>query len=197
MAKKRLKCPKCDRTFSMPAHLARHENSMHEAGRRATLAQPRMAGKRGRPRGSGTVFRGNAPGGNASDLIGRMQDYHNDLVIRRESLDSEITAITSAIEAMGAAAPARRGPGRPPGKRGRPAGRVGRPPGSGSRSGSLREYVFKALGQRNAAMSPREIAGTVQKIGYKTKARDLTKAVSNLLPQLEEVKRVGFGKYQL
>lgn len=32
--RKNLHCPKCDRTFSMAAHLARHVNSMHGSGRK-------------------------------------------------------------------------------------------------------------------------------------------------------------------
>jgi len=37
MAKqKTLKCSKCDRRFSMPAHLARHMNTMHGSGGRKT-----------------------------------------------------------------------------------------------------------------------------------------------------------------
>ncbi len=36
-ANRKLKCPKCDRTFSMPAHLARHMSSHKRgAGKRAT-----------------------------------------------------------------------------------------------------------------------------------------------------------------
>ena len=37
----------------------------------------------------------------------------------------------------------------------------------------------------------------VKKAGFKTKAKNLTKAVSNKLPDLKSVKRVGYGKYQL
>jgi hypothetical protein len=48
MAKqKRIKCSKCDRRFSMPAHLARHMNTLHGSGQRKPLAT-RKGGKRGR-----------------------------------------------------------------------------------------------------------------------------------------------------
>jgi uncharacterized C2H2 Zn-finger protein len=47
MAKqKRLKCSKCDRRFSMPAHLARHVNSAHGSPKKKA-GRPRN-GRRGR-----------------------------------------------------------------------------------------------------------------------------------------------------
>ena len=46
-------------------------------------------------------------------------------------------------------------------------------------------------------MSPKDIAARIVKAGYKSKAKDLTKAVSNTLPQLKQVKKVGFGKYKV
>jgi uncharacterized C2H2 Zn-finger protein len=59
MAKqKRLKCSKCDRRFSMPAHLARHVNSAHGSGKRKAGRPPkgRKAGRRpGRAIGKGTA----------------------------------------------------------------------------------------------------------------------------------------------
>lgn len=33
MPKKKFKCSKCDRSFSMPAHLARHMNTIHATGK--------------------------------------------------------------------------------------------------------------------------------------------------------------------
>jgi hypothetical protein len=35
----------------------------------------------------------------------------------------------------------------------------------------------------------------VVRAGYKTKAKDLTKAISNVLPELKMVKKVGRGMY--
>ncbi len=55
MAKqKRLKCSKCDRRFSMPAHLARHMNTAHGSGKPKARRpwQGRKPGRRpGRPAG--------------------------------------------------------------------------------------------------------------------------------------------------
>ncbi len=46
-------------------------------------------------------------------------------------------------------------------------------------------------------MSLQDIGTRVKKAGYKTKAKDVAKAVSNKLPDLKSVKRVGYGRYQL
>jgi hypothetical protein len=46
-------------------------------------------------------------------------------------------------------------------------------------------------------MSLQDIGTRVKKAGYKTKAKDLTGAVSSTLPALKNVKRIGYGKYQL
>ena len=57
--RKTLKCPKCDRKFSMAAHLARHQNTMHGGRKKATATMAkrrpttRMTKRLGRPRGVG------------------------------------------------------------------------------------------------------------------------------------------------
>ena len=207
MVKGSFKCPRCDRTFSMAAHLARHVNSIHrsKAGKPAVTARTRKrAAKRSVRRvARRTGTRAVAVGGSA-DLVSKMQTYHGTLVARRESLDAEISALTNAIDALGAMGVRRRRAGRPRGRsaaKGRPvlsAGRpVGRPPGRGVRAGSLKEFIVKTLGQRSTPMSPKQIAAAVVRTGYKSKAKDLTKAVSNTLPQLKKVKKIGFGKYRL
>ena len=45
---KKVICPKCDRRFSMPAHLARHMNTIHGTGQRKAGAAHK--GRRGRRR---------------------------------------------------------------------------------------------------------------------------------------------------
>ena len=67
MAKGKFKCSKCDRTFSMPAHLGRHMSTMHvsKAGKKAAkkkAAQRRKAARRtgkrvGRPKGIASQLR--------------------------------------------------------------------------------------------------------------------------------------------
>ncbi|MCO6435891.1 MAG: hypothetical protein J5J06_02250 [Phycisphaerae bacterium] len=173
----------------MAAHLARHQSTTH--GTRTKKA--------GRPAGRGAASRGwpagrlsYAEGNGAAQLRQAMQNYYDELNARRDAIEHEITNIATAMQSIGgtaAAAPARRGPGRPPG---RPAAA-----GRGGRAGSLREYVVGVLKSSPEPMSPRDIAGAVQKSGYKTKAKDLTKAVSNLLPHLSGIKKVGFGKYKM
>jgi hypothetical protein len=62
MARKPFKCSKCDRSFSMAAHLARHRNTMHAPGRRAASAKKakaratqQMANRLGVRRGSSNL----------------------------------------------------------------------------------------------------------------------------------------------
>jgi hypothetical protein len=46
-------------------------------------------------------------------------------------------------------------------------------------------------------MGPNEIGASVIRAGYRTKSKDLTKAVSNTLPQIKRIRRVGFGAYRI
>ena len=46
MPRKKFKCPKCDRSFSMAAHLARHTSTIHGTKRKAKKASKRKAGRR-------------------------------------------------------------------------------------------------------------------------------------------------------
>ena len=45
MAKGEFKCSKCDRTFSMAAHLARHKNTIHAAKTRKKSAKKSKSSK--------------------------------------------------------------------------------------------------------------------------------------------------------
>jgi hypothetical protein len=45
-------------------------------------------------------------------------------------------------------------------------------------------------------MSPGEIASAVIKNGYQTRTSNLTKAVSNALPDIKGVRKVGRGQYR-
>ena len=56
MAMKRFKCPKCDRSFGMAAHLARHTTTIHGmAGKKKATKKKTGKGRVGRPKGSGMV----------------------------------------------------------------------------------------------------------------------------------------------
>lgn len=195
MAKSSYKCPKCSRKFSMAAHLARHVNSMHKRG--GSAAAKRKSGKRvGRPPGARSTMaprRGRPPAiasGGAAGLLNGLRSYHTNLMAQRDSLETEMDALDQAISAMGGvAASAPRAAAR--GKSAK-AGPVRR----GVRTGSLTDVVGKVLTASSKAIGPKEIAARVVKLGYRSKAVDLTKAVSNALPKIKGLKRVGFGLYQ-
>lgn len=195
MAKGKLRCSRCDRTFSMAAHLARHMNTMHKRGRgmktAARLGAP-SGGKRrvGRPRLVRSVAGAvSSPG--AVQLLKQMEAFHTELSAQRSQIDAQISSIESALNAMGSAPTVRSAPVRvaSTGRR-RISGGAG-----GARAGSLKDRIVKVLRQRSKPMTPRDIAGAVKGAGYKTKAKDLTKAVSNALPEMKIVKRVGRGLY--
>ena len=196
MAKKVFKCSKCTRTFSMPAHLARHMNTIH--GRKGKKKVAKKVAKRpakrkvGRPKkrrvakAAPKAARPAASG--VARIVSQMKAYVASLNAQRAALDAEIGVVTKAMAAMGGKKKRAGRPAAAPKKRGRPAG-------GGARAGSLKDFIVRVLKQRSTPMSPREIAVSVRKAGYKTKAKDLTKAVSNTLPDLKAVKRQGFGRY--
>ena len=205
MAKKSLKCPKCDRTFSMPAHLARHTSTIH-----GVRARPKAAGKR-RPKVTtrGRAGRPKTParrgvgrpkftvGEAATRLMAEMQAYHSELLGQRATLDGELAGLATAMNVMGGtvkgAAPKKT---RRP-RRASPAARRGRTPGRRIREGSLTDYVVKVLRQTAKPMSPGDISNEVVKAGYRSAAKDLAKAVSNTLAKVKQVKRVERGMYRL
>ena len=114
MAKKSLKCPKCERTFSMPAHLARHVNSIHSKKAKKKVAKKkRSKGKAkrkvGRPKGAKkkvrrakrkAVRRGGIVGGAMARLLATMRAYQNELASRRNAVDAEIAGIDGAMDAV-------------------------------------------------------------------------------------------------
>ncbi len=199
----KFECKRCKRSFIMAAHLARHMSAIHgskkrkisntnttkKKAKRSTL-QPRvirtMAASRAKI-GPIRVFSSAVSG--SEGIIDAMQYYHSGLLAQRSSLDAQIDAYARAMETIRAATPTS-GTRRAYKKRGRPVEAVGRP-------GSLKSYIVRVLRQRSKPMSLQDIGTRVKKAGYKTKAKNLTKAVSNTLPGLKYVKRVGWGKYQL
>ena len=206
MEKPSLKCVKCKRTFKMAAHLARHNSAIHgiaSARKSTTQAKRKKAGRGpGRPKGSGRkkairvatrVISAASGGDGASRILIEMQSYVANLAAQRLSLDAEIDAVASAMKLLGSttsAAGSRKAPGMAPRKRGRPVG-------SGGRRGSLKSFILRVLNQHTKPLSPQDIGTRVRKAGFKTKAKNLTKAISNTLPTIKNVKRVGFGQYQL
>lgn len=217
MTKGKYKCSKCDRTFTMPAHLARHKNTIHSMGSRkktaamkvaktrAKVGRPkRVSAKRvGRPKGR-VARRGVSIGLATPRFLGEMQAYRSALLTQRASLDVQIDAVGRALGEMGLATkatPTRRTTKKraKPKVKARPRAKAKkRGPAVGKiRAGSLRDYIGRVLKQRSTPMSPAEIGTRVVQAGFKTKSKDITKAVSNTLPKMTNVNKVGFGKYKV
>lgn len=206
MAKPSFRCEKCKRTFKLAAHLARHNSAIHgvaPAAKSTTKAKRKKAGRGpGRPKGSGkkkgrrvaaSVSAVRSVGDGASGILLDMQSYLSNLAAQRLSLDAEIDAMASAMKLLGDKSPSggsRKTPGPAPRKKGRPVG-------SGGRRGSLKKFIVRVLSQHTKPLSPQDIGTRVVKAGFKTKAKNLTKAISNTLPTIDNVKKVGFGQYQL
>ncbi len=211
MAPGSFKCSKCERTFSMAAHLARHQNTIHNAGgkrkpgrkskmkrRPGRPAGPGRPAKRrvGRPRGSlGAAAMSRGLGGDgAMRLLGHMQGYFAQLNARRAALDTQIAGIESAIGSMGGKLRASAS-GLGGKRRGRPPLTAASASGRGARPGSLRDSIVRVLRQRGSALSPKEIAASVVKAGYKSKSSDLARAVNNTLPKVAGIRKIGRGLY--
>ncbi len=190
MPRKKLKCSRCSRTFSMPAHLARHMNTTHATGAERAARQ-RMDGRKGkagrRPGATAVLAGGDVSFTDSADLLSGIQAYHEGLLARRDQIDREVSALGNALSALvsTSASPAKIGAP----KRGRR--------GAGVREGSLKSFILKVLGRRSTPATPKEIASGVMRIGYNSRAKDLSTAVSNALPELKAVKKVGFGLYSL
>jgi len=123
----------------------------------------------------------------SANLLSGIQAYHENLLARRDQIDLELSALGNALSALGSA---QTGPAKSGGqKRGRR--------GKGAREGSLKSFIVKVLDRQSTPATPKEIASKVMRSGYKSRAKDLTKAVSNALPELKAIKKVGFGRYSL
>ena len=105
----------------------------------------------------------------------------------RDQIDREVSALGIALSALGSTQAGSAKSVRQ--KRGRR--------GAGAREGSLKSLIVKVLGRRSTPVTPKEIASKVMLSGYKSRAKDLTKAVSNALPGIKAIKKVGFGMYSL
>ncbi len=173
-----LKCPKCDRTFSMPAHLGRHMAAVHGA-RSARGGAPRGRAP-GRPR---VVTVG------PLDLLASVRSWRNELAGRQAHLADQITAVDALLNSLGETAAPRAGRRPAPGPRrgrGRPA----------AREGSLKSFIARVLQQAGRPMRVVEITDAVLKAGFKTRNRTLAKTVGNALPQMTTVAKVDRGLFK-
>lgn len=158
-------------------------------------------------------------------LINEMDAYRDQLAVQLDALNAEIQSVDAAMDAISGSIGASAGDvrrGRPSsaiagqrinaaltrarrrvkivgtlhtgGKRQR-----GRPTGSTTRNtgGSLKQAIVKVLRRSPRSMSPKQIASAVQTTGYKSYAADLTKLISNTLPEIDLVKKIGRGQYQI
>jgi hypothetical protein len=89
MARKTLKCSKCGRKFSMPAHLARHMSASHGRKKKARRAKTRR--RVGRPPGAES----------ASRALSELKAYCKKLTAHRDALDEQIAAVERALGAVG------------------------------------------------------------------------------------------------
>ncbi len=199
----KFKCKRCKRSFGMAAHLARHMSTIHASKKRKTsnakTTKKKAKRRTAEPMVVRTVAASRAKIGpirafltcvsGSEGIIDVMQAHHSELLAQRHSLDAQIDAYARAMKTIGAATPTGSTP-RAGKKRGRPVEAVGRP-------GSLKNYIVRVLRQSSKPMSLQDIGTRVKKAGFKTRAKDLTGAVSSTLPALKSVKRVGYGKYQL
>ncbi len=173
MAKqRRFKCAKCDRRFSMAAHLARHMSTMH-ASKRA------KATKRGRPVAARVKREvGSGPAG----VIASVRAYRDLLADQRSEIDNRIQAIGAALAAMGS------GAAKPVVTR--------RKSGKGPRAGSLKDYIARVLRGLVRGKSVKDISAAVLRAGYKSNDKKFDHSVGKALADMN-VTRVGRGVYRL
>ena len=183
---RKFKCPKCDRTFSMAAHLARHQNTMHRAKSRKKVAKQKVAKLIARRK----VRRARRPmklarRSEATPLLLQMQAYRDNLLAQRGQVVSKIDAIDKALTAMGGTA---RAPAPKP-ARGRRRGTT--------RPGSLKSYIQRVLQGRSGAMAVKDVTAGVLRAGFKTKNKTLAKSVGIALGQMPAIRKVSRGMFRL
>jgi uncharacterized C2H2 Zn-finger protein len=186
VAVRKFKCPKCDRTFSMAAHLGRHLNTMHAMKKRKKTAKKKHAKRAARKMVRRAARRVRpAAGGAEAPLLRQMQVYRDNLVAEHTRVASRIDALDRALAALGAAT-------RPP------AGRPARGPrGVGVRRGSLKYYVDRVLRSSGSAMAVKDVTTAVRKAGYKSKNKTLAKSVGIAMTQMPNVAKVSRGVFRL
>lgn len=199
----KFRCKQCKRSFIMAAHLARHNNTIHGSNKKKTsnagaskktakksIVHSKVVRTMAASRTTTGPMQTFSTGVTGSEgIIHVMQAHHNELLVQRTLLDAQIDAFALAMETIGATALTI--VSRPTGKkRGRPVGSVGK-------EGSLKNYIDRVFRETSQPLSLKDIGTQVKKAGFKTKVKDVTKAISNTLPTLKKVKRVGYGMYQM
>lgn len=135
--------------------------------------------------------------------LNRRQSQVGALMARRTKLAAELASLDAELSAFGEipAAPAKRGPGRPPGrsaKRGRP-GRKPRKANRGAKTRSENAMTLTASLQKvlkNKTMGVTEVSVAVQKAGYKTNAENFRTIVNQtLIKNPKMFKKISRGQY--
>ncbi len=184
MAKqRRFKCSKCDRRFSMAAHLGRHMSTLH-ASKKAKVAKKKKRRAVAKRRGPAVAASAKRPTGDGSGgRLGDMTAYRNDLSTQRTMIETQIQGIDAAVTALGASTAklvvARR-------KRGK-----------GTRTGSLKDYIGRVLRGLIRGKSVKEITAAVKKAGFKSKNKTLGNSVGVALAEMRNVVKVTRGIYRL
>ena len=183
---RKFKCSKCDRTFAMAAHLARHQSTTHGTKSRKKAVRSKAA----RPTARTMLRRarrgtGRAPQSQAAPLLLQMQTYRDNLLAQRAQVSLEIDAIDKALAAMGGAV---RAPGRKS---------IGGRRGGGARAGSLKSYIERVLSAGGGKMAVKDVATAVRKAGFKTRNRTLAKSVGVALSEMSNVRKVSRGTFCL
>ena len=145
---------------------------MARAKKRGTAARrPRMA-RGGRRKAAG-------------DVVGTLQAALAELRVQRDAIERQMGSLESTLREFGgvvAAAPGRRGPGRPR--------------GGGPRPGSLKDFIQRAL-SGGEVMAVKDIADAVIKAGFETSNQTLAKSVGIALTQMPNVAKVGRGRFKV
>ncbi len=186
---RRFKCSKCDRTFSMAAHLARHQNTLHAAKGRKRTVKKRRAKRAGRKMvrrvGARAKRTRRVAAGGTAPLVRQMHMYRDNLVAEQSRVTEQIDAIDRALAALGTTA---RVPAAKPGPR-RRAG--------GVRRGSLKYYVERVLRAGGSPMAVKDVTVGVRKAGFKSKNKTLAKSVGIAMSQMRNVAKVSRGVFRL
>ena len=98
MPKKKFKCSKCDRSFSMAAHLARHVSTLHASPKARKAKAAKAAAKKRRSRKGGTKKRGTAKKRGPAKKRGRPSGVVSRLGLRDMTLQQLGDVINAARE---------------------------------------------------------------------------------------------------
>ena len=98
MARKKFKCSKCERRFSMAAHLARHVSAIHKRAKKKVAKGKPKARRAGRPKRAKNGRRRTNP--NVAALLSQVEAHHAELIAKRASLDAQIDGTTRAMKAL-------------------------------------------------------------------------------------------------